>query len=91
MMSTVEQDPVGAEVTSNDVAFGWRCERYEEMGFETKEAKALANSHVIETTGGKDKNSKKVEWRTPLPWAKVKTALDAGCTHAQALEIFLTV
>lgn len=90
MASVVEQNPVGTQTSGSNEAFEWRRERYEEMGFNEPEAIALASSTVTETTGGKDKNSKKLTWQTPLHWGKVKKALDGGCTHGQALEIFLT-
>ena len=91
MASTVEHDPVGTQKSGSGEAFEWRRERYEEMGFGESEAIALANSTQASYTGGKDKNSRKIEWNLPLDWQKVKKALDAGCSKAQALEIFLTI
>lgn len=91
MSSHVEHDPVGTQVTSENVSFEWRRARYEEMGFNESESVALANSKQTEYTGGKDKNSKRLEWTVPLSWAKVQTALDNGCSQALALEIFVTV
>jgi hypothetical protein len=44
----------------------------------------------IEYTGGKTSNDKKVEWQIPLSWQKVQKALDGGCTHEMAIEIFTT-
>jgi hypothetical protein len=88
--SNVEHDPVGTQKTGGNEAFEWRRERYEEMGFSGPEAIALASSTEVAFTGGKD-NTKRLEWRTPLSWQKVKTALDNGCSKTQALEIFLTV
>jgi hypothetical protein len=85
----VEQESFDTPTSGNTEALDWRIERYKEMGFDYNEAVALANSTQSSTTGGKDKNSKKVTWHTPLHWARVKRAVDNGCTHAQALEIFV--
>ena len=87
-MSLVEQNPVGTQTTSSNVSFEWRRERYEEMGFNEPQAIALANAKEIGKTGGKDKNSKVLTWETPLHWSKVKAALDKGCSHDLAVQIF---
>lgn len=91
MSSHVDQDPVGTQVTGNDETFEWRRARYEEMGFGGSESIALAKSQQTAYTGGKDQNTRKVEWKVPLSWMKVQKALESGCTHKLALEIFLTV
>ena len=56
--------------------FLWRFEKFAELGFSPQEATALANS----------RDSKGV----PVYWAKVKQALDAGASHATALELFIS-
>jgi hypothetical protein len=96
--SHVEQDPVGTQTSGADEAFEWRRQQYEAMTFDEErafsetEAIALAKSMQPAYTGGKDRNSKKVEWTSiPLSWQKVQKALEGGCTPALALEIFLTV
>ena len=89
MASHVEQGPVGTQLTSDQVSRQWRREQYLEMGFNEAEAEALADAKQADYTGGKTKNSKKVEWQTPLNWQKVKAALDAGCDKQTALDIFL--
>ena len=95
MADSVEQEV--QEIVSDD-AFEWRRQQYEAMmfgeerAFNEAESIALANSTQSAYTGGKDKNSKKLEWNNiPLSWQKVKDALDAGCTPALALEIFVNV
>ena len=88
-MGVVEQNPVGTQLTSNDVTFAWRKERYLEMDFSEQEAEALANSTTTSVTGGKSKNERKLTWETPLHWAKVQRAIDNGCSHSQALDIFV--
>lgn len=82
-MSEVEvQEPVEQE------DFAWRRERYEEMGFSLNEAQALAGSRWL--AQAKNRHGKVNGWSIPLDWKKVETALTKGCTHAQALEIFVT-
>jgi hypothetical protein len=90
MSSHVEHDPVGTQATSDVVSFEWRKARYEEMGFNCQQAAKLADSKQVEYTGGKTSNDKKVEWQIPLSWQKVQKALDGGCTHEMAIEIFTT-
>jgi hypothetical protein len=87
-MSLVEQNPVGTQVTTDNVSFEWRRQQYEALGFNEPQAIALAKSTETAVTGGKDKNAKKVTWNTPLHWAKVKEALDKGCTHDLAVQIY---
>jgi hypothetical protein len=87
--SVVEQKPVGTQTSGGNEALDWRIERYLELGFEENEAIALANSTEASTTGGKDQNSKKLVWHTPLHWSRVKKALDGGCSKTQALDIFV--
>ena len=87
-MSVVEQNPVGTQLTSAQVSFEWRKERFMELGFSEGEAEALASAKTISYTGGKNKNERKLTWETPLHWAEVKKILDNGCTHGQALQIF---
>lgn len=87
----VHQDTL---IESPDAAREWRAAQYEEMGFARSEANALAKALQKEVTGGKldergNEISPKLEWTIPLSWKKVKAALDAGCDHATALEIFL--
>jgi hypothetical protein len=90
-MSHVEHAPVGTQTSGADEAFAHRVERYEYLGFSGPGAHALASSIQIETTGGKDKNSKKLTWETPLNWQRVQKALNSGkCDHALALKIFDT-
>jgi hypothetical protein len=90
MASVVEHGTVGTQKSGGNEAFAWRCERYEELGFNAAQAVSLANSKVTSTTGGKDKSTKKVTWQTPLHWNKVKEALDKGCSHDLAIQIFVT-
>lgn len=85
----VVEQAQGVQTSSEGVAFEWRRERYEELGFNSNEAIALASSKSLSTTGGKD-NAKKLTWSVPLHWGRVKKALDAGATHTQVLEIFVT-
>jgi hypothetical protein len=89
-MSVVE-NPTGTQLTTNDVTFAWRKARFEELGFSEGEANALAQSKEVSYTGGRNKNERKLEWETPLHFEKVKKALDNGCTHYQALQIFVTI
>jgi hypothetical protein len=90
MASVVEHGTVGTQKSGGNEAFVWRCERYEELGFNDMQAVALANSKETSTTGGKTKNDKVLVWQTPLHWGKVKVALDKGCTHELAIQIFVT-
>jgi hypothetical protein len=89
MANVVEHGAVGTQKSGGNEAFEWRRERYEEMGFNEAQAVSLAGSTETSTTGGKDKNSKKLTWHTPLHWSKVKEALDQGCTHDLAIQIFV--
>jgi hypothetical protein len=52
----------------------YRTERFEEMGFTSKEAERLAD--MTDSKG------------IPVDWHGVKKALDAGCGHVKALWIF---
>jgi hypothetical protein len=91
MATTVEQEePQGTQLTGDEVTFTWRKERFKELGFSENEAAVLADSKQVSYTGGRDKNSKKLTWSAPLHWGRVKKALDNGCTHTQALQIFLS-
>jgi hypothetical protein len=89
-MATVVEDPTsGTQLTSENVAHNWRVEQYLAMGFNADESDKLADAKEVSFTGGMDKNSKRIRWEVPLHHAKVKKALRGGCTHAQALGIFL--
>lgn len=79
----------GTQETTGEITFNWRKACFSELGFSEHEADALAMSKELSTTVAK--GGKKLEWETPLHWSRVKFALDNGCTHAQALEIFVTV
>jgi hypothetical protein len=90
-MASVVTDPTsGTQLTTSEVTFNWRKEQFEKLGFNDDESAKLAESKVASYTGGKDKNSKKLTWETPLHHETVARALKNGCTHAQALEIFLS-
>lgn len=84
--SLVEQDPVGTQKSGEDVALDWRIDRYMELGFEHVDAVALANSTQSSTT---NKNGKTLVWHVPLNWARVKKAVEAGCSRAQVVDIFV--
>lgn len=56
--------------------FKWRVEKFVELGFAEHEARALALS----------RDAKGVH----VYWAKVKQALDAGASHTQALDLFIS-
>lgn len=83
----VEQDTLELHT---DAALEWRRAQYEEMGFSAQEALVLARSTQVEWTGAGTEKDPKKQWNPPLDWKKVKKALDAGCTPAQALEIFVS-
>lgn len=85
--SSTEQDTLALHP---DAALEWRRSQYEEMGFEAHEAMSLAKSTQVEWTGAGTEKDPKKQWNPPLDWKKVKKALDAGCTPAQALEIFIS-
>lgn len=91
MGSHVEHTPVGTQTSGDNESFEWRRQQYERMGFNGPEAIALANSIQINYTGGKTKNEKKLEWKTPLSWQKVEKALNDGCDKTTALDIFVNV
>ncbi len=81
-MSVVEQDPVGVQKTNDH---DWRVHQYMEMGFSEGEANLLATATSVSYT---EKDKKRVRWETPLHHAKVKKALDQGCTRQQAMDIY---
>lgn len=56
--------------------YEWRVAMFEGLGFSPQESEALAKS----------RDSKGVH----VYWANVKAALDAGASHATALELFIS-
>jgi hypothetical protein len=64
---TITEDP---EVTEQ---YAYRVERFEELGFTTKEAKQLADAK---------------DGILPVWPGRVKKMLDAGCGHRTAVRIF---
>lgn len=60
--------------TANESLFEYRIERYLEMRFTEKEAKALADAKGDDGFG--------------LDYRKVRKAIEGGCTHKQAVKIF---
>lgn len=91
MSSHVEHTPVGTQTSGDNESFEWRRQQYERMGFRGPESIALANSIQVSYTGGKDKSSRRLEWRLPLSWQTVEKALDNGCDKVTALDIFVNV
>lgn len=63
-----------------------RLERFLSLGFDLDAANALAEARTETTV--KDRAGIPRVWRAPLHWARVARALEAGCTHAEALAIF---
>lgn len=63
----------------------WRIESFRDLGFTTREAKALARAKsvsVIKTRDGKEKR-----YETPLAFSKVKKMLEQGCSPRMAVTI----
>ena len=62
-----------------------RVERFEDLGFTTKEAEDLADAKYLEIV-----KTKKGEQRTEIPLhpSKVQKVLDQGCSPRQAVRIF---
>ena len=77
--SVVEQRAVGTQTTDS---YGWRVERYLELGFTEADAHLLASAteHELDSQGR--------SWTRPLNWHKVAETIEAGCSRALAVSIF---
>lgn len=74
------------EVAERSIPHQYRLERYIELGFDEYQAELLANAHTVEWAKDAKGNPKK--WYPVLYWGRVANALEAGCSHELAVEIF---
>lgn len=69
-----------------DIPHQHRFDRYVELGFTEYQAELLAQARTVEWA--KDNKGVSRKWTQPLNWQRVAKALDQGCSHELAVEVF---